>query len=82
MLILAVKDKKKFYNSTSRSKKVFLLFVVIVSVCGDNKDEDFCAVYFVHKPMLLVDASRPCTLFILAERLGDARAGSGMFLQL
>ena len=52
-MIAAVKDKEKIYNPTSQSKKVSLLCVVIVSVCGDNKYEDFCAVYFVHKPMLL-----------------------------
>lgn len=77
-MIAAVKDKEKIYNPTSQSKKVSLLCVVIVSVCGDNEDKNFDAVYFVYKSVLLVDAAGPCALLVFAERLGDSTTSCWM----
>ena len=57
------------------------LFVIVVTVSGEDEYHDFCIVYLIHKAMLLGDTAAPLSGSIIRKLLWMTCTCARMYLQ-
>lgn len=69
-------------ENISEGKLLVGLFILVVAVGGEDKDDDFGVVDFVYEAVLLCDAAAPLACAVARQRFGMAGAGTGVVAEL